>query len=180
MARQRGYEVQDAELTRVTAARTAFAKRAGIGAQLARLTERVGYLRATMRGFEIERGAGFRTVLDELNIRAELADAEVAAAAVLTERDALSLQLAAAVGQLDVGTSVPPARRFDPLPVPERPVPLALRGSGAAPALTDAAPALRGAQADIASVSARRAALPVASRVGGLNPGGLRVSRAEP
>lgn len=194
IARQRGYEAQDEELTRVTAARTAYAKRAGIVAQLARLIERVGYLRATMRGFEIERGAGFRTVLDELNIRSELADAEVAAAAVTTERDALSLQLAAAIGQLDVGTSVPASRRFDPLPVPERTAPLALRGSGSAPVMVDvgpvppeaAAPALRGSKggskgaSTTGPVPTRRAALPVVPHAGGLSPGALRVSRAEP
>lgn len=113
LARQRGYEAQDNELSTLTAARTAFVRRKAIGDQLARLTARVGELRETMKGYGIERGAGFRTILDELNIRAELADAEVAAAIVLTERDGASLQLAAAANLLDVGTSVTAARRFE-------------------------------------------------------------------
>ncbi|AWN34452.1 TolC family protein [Methylobacterium radiodurans] len=156
LARQRGYEVQDQELATLTAARTAFARRVAVADQVRRLTERVAYLRATMRGFEVERGAGFRTVLDELNIRAELADAEVTAAAALTERDALSLQLSAAANLLDVGHGVPADRRFetlasvrDPLTTAALrrggeapPVKLAARSGGGRPEA--AAPALRG------------------------------------
>ena len=135
LARQRGYEVQDQELATITAARTAFARRAAIADQLRRLTERLTFLRATIRGFEVERGAGFRTVLDELNLRAELADAEVAAAAVLTERDALSLQLSAAANLLDVGLSVSADRRFETLAAVRDPLTTAAlrRGGEAAP-----------------------------------------------
>lgn len=127
LARQRGYEAQDNELSTVTAARTAFVKRRAISDQLARLTARVGELRETFKGYAVERGAGFRTILDELNIRAELADAEVAAAIVLTERDGASLQLAAAAGLLDVGTAVPAAQRFEALVKPPPAPQLALR-----------------------------------------------------
>ena len=132
LARQRGYEVQDTELATVAAARTAFQRRKAIADQLVKLTVRVAELRETMKGYEVERGAGFRTVLDELNIRAELADSEVATAIVLAERDGQSLQLAAAANLLDVGTSVPASRRFESIasigaPPGSGPQPLVLR-----------------------------------------------------
>lgn len=135
LARQRGYEVQDQELATLTAARTAFARRVAVTDQVRRLTERVTFLRATIRGFEVERGAGFRTVLDELNLRAELADAEVATAIVTTERDALSLQLSAAANLLDVGQSVPADRRFETLAAVRDPLTTAAlrRGGEAGP-----------------------------------------------
>ena len=121
LARQRGYEAQDNELATVTAARIAFARRNATAEQHRQLVARVGQLQATMQGFEIERGAGFRTVLDELNIRAELANAEVAAELVLNERDGQSLQLAAAANLLDVGKGGPASRRFDSLTPPPPP-----------------------------------------------------------
>ncbi|WP_018260032.1 TolC family protein [Methylobacterium sp. WSM2598] len=124
LALQRAYESQDLELTTLTAARTLHARRRAIGEQAERLLERVRRLRETVRSFSVERRAGFRTVLDELNLRAELADAEVAAAAVVTERDALTLQLAAAAGLL--GLNGPGLRRLDTLPPPLPPGPVAL------------------------------------------------------
>ncbi|GJD98585.1 TolC family protein [Methylobacterium isbiliense] len=147
LARQRGYEAQDNELATLTAARVAFLRRQATAEQHAQLVARVGQLRATMRGFEIERGAGFRTVLDELNIRAELANAEVAAEIVLNERDGQALQLAAAAGQLEVGEGVPAARRFEAL----APAPPPLRRSIAA-AAPAGAPRLRGSVAAQASL----------------------------
>ena len=66
LARQRGYEAQDKELATLTSARIAFARRQATAEQHAQLVARIGELRETMRGFAIERAAGFRTVLDEL------------------------------------------------------------------------------------------------------------------
>ncbi|OAS16001.1 transporter [Methylobacterium platani] len=118
LARQRGYEAQDRELATLTSARIAFARRQATAEQYGQLVARIRDLRETMRGFSIERAAGFRTVLDELNIRGELASAEVAAEIVLNERDGQSLQLAAAAALLDAGPGGPPARRFDPVAPP--------------------------------------------------------------
>ena len=100
-AQQKSFEADDAVSRIVTAARIAFRRRAAAAAQTADLARRVGALRAAVRGYEIERGAGFRTILDELNGRAELAQAEVLLAASEAERDRLAFVLAAATGQLD-------------------------------------------------------------------------------
>jgi outer membrane protein len=116
LARQRGYEVQDAERETLSSARANFLRHTVVSDQAARLLARVAALRESVRGFEIERGAGFRTILDELNLRAELGDAESAAAAVAAERDALSLALAASVGLLDVDRPGAAGRRARPLP----------------------------------------------------------------
>ncbi|MGX7705881.1 TolC family protein [Methylobacterium sp. Gmos1] len=160
LARQRGYEAQDKELATLTAARIAFARRQATAEQYTQLTARIRELRETMRGFGIERAAGFRTVLDELNIRGELASAEVAAEVVLNERDGQSLQLAAAAALLDAAPGGPPARRFDSVAPP--PPPALRRSLAGGPA--EAAPALRGSSAAVA----RPLPAPV-----------LRVSRAE-
>ncbi|MET7243675.1 TolC family protein [Methylobacterium sp. EM32] len=140
LARQRGYEAQDKELATLTAARIAFARRQATAEQYAQLTARIRELRETMRGFGIERAAGFRTVLDELNIRGELANAEVAAEVVLNERDGQSLQLAAAAALLDAAPGGSSARRFESVAPP--PAPALRRSLAAVPVET--APALRG------------------------------------
>ncbi|WP_354439283.1 TolC family protein [Methylobacterium sp. 1973] len=101
-ARQRGYEVQDIERTTLSTARVDFLRHKTVAEQAARLYARVVALRQSVKGMEIERVAGFRTIFDALNLRAELGDAEAGAAAVAAERDALSLALAAAAGLLDV------------------------------------------------------------------------------
>ncbi|AWB20456.1 transporter [Methylobacterium currus] len=160
LARQRGYEAQDKELATLTAARIAFARRQATAEQYAQLTARIRELRETMRGFAIERAAGFRTVLDELNIRGELANAEVAAETVLNERDGQSLQLAAAAALLDAAPGASPARRFESVAPP--PPPALRRSLAAVPA--EAVPVLRGS----AAAGARARPVPV-----------LRVSRAE-
>ncbi|MFH6786135.1 MULTISPECIES: TolC family protein [Methylobacterium] len=159
LARQRGYEAQDRELATLTSARIAFARRQATAEQYTQLVARIRDLRETMRGFGIERAAGFRTVLDELNIRGELANAEVAAEIVLNERDGQSLQLAAAAALLDAAPGGPPARRFESVAPP--PPPHLRRSLAAVP---PEAPALRGSGAP----AARALPAPV-----------LRVSRAE-
>jgi outer membrane protein TolC len=164
LARQRGYEAQDKELATLTSARIAFARRQATAEQHAQLVARIGELRETMHGFAIERAAGFRTVLDELNIRGELANAEVAAEIVLNERDGQSLQLAAAAALLDAALGGPPARRFESLAPPPRP---ALRRSLAAAPPAEA-PALRGS----APVTGGPALRPLPAPA-------LRVSRAD-
>ncbi|WP_279359650.1 TolC family protein [Methylobacterium indicum] len=141
-ARQRGYEAQDKELATLTSARIAFARRQATAEQYTQLVARIRELRETMRGFSIERTAGFRTVLDELNIRGELANAEVAAEIVLNERDSQSLQLAAAAALLDTAPGGPGARFASLAPPP----PPALRRSLVATPI-DMAPALRGSEA---------------------------------
>ncbi|WP_053081954.1 TolC family protein [Methylobacterium aquaticum] len=143
LALQRGYEAQDKELATLTSARIAFARRQATAEQYTQLLARIRELRETMRGFGIERAAGFRTVLDELNIRGELANAEVAAETVLNERDAQSLQLAAAAALLDASPGGSPARRFESVAPP--PPPALRRSLAAAP--VEAAPALRRSEA---------------------------------
>ncbi|MGY2050799.1 TolC family protein [Methylobacterium sp. JK268] len=153
LALQRGYEARDAERTTLATARTAFARRQATAEQYAQLVARVGELRATMRGFGIERGAGFRTVLDELNIQGELANAEVAAELVRNERDGQTLQLAAAAGLLAVerGPRLETLASFRRAAPPAEPAPL-LRGSEApgAPVRPLPAPVLRASLADAA------------------------------
>ncbi|GJE14233.1 TolC family protein [Methylobacterium longum] len=121
LARQRGYEVQDAERETLSTAHANFLRYKIVSDQATRLVARVEALRQSVRGFEIERGAGFRTILDELNLRAELGDAESGAAAVATERDALSLALAAAAGLLDVDRPGAAGRRARLLPPANKP-----------------------------------------------------------
>lgn len=140
VARQRGYEAQDKELATLTSARIAFARRQATAEQYTQLVARIRQLRETMRGFGIERAAGFRTVLDELNIRGELANAEVAAEIVLNERDGQALQLAAAAALLDATPGGSAARRFESVAPPPPP---GLRRSLVAGAV-ETAPALRG------------------------------------
>ncbi|SFU88570.1 Outer membrane efflux protein [Methylobacterium sp. 174MFSha1.1] len=159
LARQRGYEAQDKELATLTAARIAFARRQATAEQYVQLTARIRELRETMRGFGIERAAGFRTVLDELNIRGELANAEVAAEVVLNERDGQALQLAAAAALLDAAPGGPPARRFESVAPPS---PALRRSLAAAP--PDGVPVPRAS----AAMGTRALPAPV-----------LRVSRAE-
>ncbi|TNC12043.1 transporter [Methylobacterium terricola] len=160
LARQRGYEAQDRELATLTSARIAFARRQATAEQYTQLVVRIRELRETMRGFGIERAAGFRTVLDELNIRGELANAEVAAEIVLNERDGQSLQLAAAAALLDAAPGGSPARRFDAVAPPPPPAlrrslagvppeaPPGLRGSSPPAARSFPAPVLRVSRAD--------------------------------
>ena len=130
LARQRGYEVLDAERETLSTAQANFLRYKVVSDQAARLLARVGALRQTLHGFAIERGAGFRTILDELNLRAELGDAESGAAAVATERDALSLALAAAAGRLDVDRPGAAGRRARPLPRVAAPVSRDIRLAG--------------------------------------------------
>ncbi len=142
LARQRGYEAQDKELATLTSARIAFARRQATAEQYTQLVARIRELRETMRGFGIERAAGFRTVLDELNIRGELANAEVAAEIVLNERDGQALQLAAAAA-----SSTPrPAGLLSAVRVGRSPAAVGLRRSLAG-APVEKAPALRGSGA---------------------------------
>lgn len=100
LARQKWYDTEDAVLRAVTSARVVFQRRAAYQAQVATLAGRVAALRAAVRGYEIERGAGFRTVIDELNSRSELAIAEILLATGEAERDRLAYVLAAAMGRL--------------------------------------------------------------------------------
>ncbi|TXN07404.1 transporter [Methylobacterium sp. WL122] len=116
LARQRGYEVQDTEREMLSTARANFLRHAIVADQAARLLSRAEALRESVSGMEIERGAGFRTILDELNLQAELGDAESGAAAVAAERDALSLALAAAAGLLDVDRPGATGKRARSLP----------------------------------------------------------------
>ncbi len=99
-ARQKWYDTEDAVRQTVTAARAAFARRAAIQSQVASLAARTAAMRSAVRGFEIERGAGFRTILDELNTRAELAQAEILLATGECERERLAFALAALTGRL--------------------------------------------------------------------------------
>ncbi|MDP4026558.1 TolC family protein [Methylobacterium sp. NEAU 140] len=179
LARQRGYEVQDGELATLTAARTAFSRRRAVADQSARLAARATELAATMRGFVIERGAGFRTILDELNIRAELADAQVQATIVETERDALGLQLAAAANLLDAGGRGGP--RFAAIPPGPGAVPAAtlrLSAEAHAPRPVRARPADR--RAGDERLVLRGTDAPSAGIVRRIPEPALRVSLAEP
>ncbi|KQT78851.1 TolC family protein [Methylobacterium sp. Leaf466] len=99
-AQQKFYDTEDAILRTVTSARTVFQRRAAYQAQVATLARRVAALRGAVHGYEIERGAGFRTVIDELNSRSELAIAEILLATGEAERDRLAFALAAAMGRL--------------------------------------------------------------------------------
>ena len=196
LAQQKWYDTEDAALRAVTSARIVFQRRAAYQAQVATLARRVAALRDAVRGYEIERGAGFRTVIDELNSRSELAIAEILLATGEAERDRLAFALAAAMGRLGppaLGLGGPLALsspRADPFttgsitrtaaaakPTPARPgaalervalsLPPSLRPDSSGNAK---APAIK-------PVAAGKATTPVAGDRGGPKPLRLRTSR---
>lgn len=99
-ASQRRYEADTARLEAASAARTGFAIRQATVAEAGDLSRRVGHARDAVRGMEIERELGTRTIDDVLVAQSRLAEAEVALAMLAYDRDRSAFALLAAMGEL--------------------------------------------------------------------------------
>jgi outer membrane protein TolC len=100
IARQKSWDALDSEKQSTAAITSLFYTRLSTLTQIGRATARVGAMQKAVKGYQIEQSAGFRTIIDILNARNELTEAQVARVALEFNRDKLTFTLAAALARL--------------------------------------------------------------------------------
>lgn len=99
-ATQRYFELLDSERQADADARSLFEQRLSIMGQIATATQRVAAIQQAVAGYRVELAAGYRTIVDTLNARAELTGARIALLELEFERDRLTFTLASALARI--------------------------------------------------------------------------------
>ena len=99
-ATQKVFEVLDGERQADADARSLFFQRLSIIGQIATASKRVAAIRQAVAGYRVELAAGYRTIVDTLNARAELTGARIALLNLDFERDRATFSLASALARL--------------------------------------------------------------------------------
>lgn len=99
-ATQKGFEVLDGERQADADAQSLFFQRLSIMGQIATASKRVAAIRQAVAGYRVELAAGYRTIVDTLNARAELTGARIALLSLEFERDRTTFSLASALARL--------------------------------------------------------------------------------
>jgi outer membrane protein TolC len=103
LARQKTYDVIDAQMKTVASADQLFVTRQSLIRQSNEAAARVNAMRRAVNGYRIEQDAGYRTIVDVLNALSELAEAQVFEAQIAFTRDKSTYMIAAALARLDAG-----------------------------------------------------------------------------
>ena len=106
-ARQKSWENADREKRGVAKTTSLYIKYQATRDLIKRADARVKAMQSAVNGAQVERAAGFRTVIDTLNIQNELAETEMARVNLEFTRDSLVFTIAAALSRLGPGHSSP-------------------------------------------------------------------------
>lgn len=99
-ATQKVFEVLDGERQADADAQSLFFQRLSIIGQIATASKRIAAVQQAVAGYKVELAAGYRTIVDTLNARAELTGARIALLNLDFERDKATFSLASALARL--------------------------------------------------------------------------------